>query len=127
MEVIELKPGDILHVTLGGDLGDDAPFYVPTVNDFEEAQQRWERAVPDGVKVIVTHALEQITVFKAWERLHFKWRSDINVTTDNCVSPFRAISQTSEDGCDIEGFKCTRVFEDEMESALAADDDWTQE
>jgi hypothetical protein len=53
--VLDLKPGDILHVQLGiADMGDGAP-WIPSQEEIHRAAEDWRLIVPAGVRVIVTH------------------------------------------------------------------------
>jgi hypothetical protein len=55
---LSLKPGDVLHVALGGDIGDGMPHWVPTEGELVYCYDEWQAAVPDFVTVIVTHHLQ---------------------------------------------------------------------
>jgi hypothetical protein len=59
---LDLHAGDILHVALGGDLGDDLPPWIPSPEQIREEAAAWEAVVPEGVQVVVTHYLFKIEV-----------------------------------------------------------------
>lgn len=53
---LDLKAGDILHVSVGiQDLGDGQGPWIPGPDDIEEAQVFWKEIVGPDVKVATTH------------------------------------------------------------------------
>jgi hypothetical protein len=52
---LALKPGELLWVKLGGEIGDGLPAYIPDANEIERAKEEIEDLVPEGVNVLVTH------------------------------------------------------------------------
>lgn len=54
IDLLSLKSGDILHVTLGMAFHDGVP-WIPGPQEISDAKKQWEAVVPAGVKVIVTH------------------------------------------------------------------------
>lgn len=61
---LDLEPGDILHVTVGGEFHDGQPPWIPSQEELEEARLVWAAAVPDNVRVIVTHYLVKTQVIR---------------------------------------------------------------
>ncbi len=54
---LRLKPGDLLHVTIGGDVGDDGEPWIPSMDCMERWRDDWARVLPEGVTIILTHHL----------------------------------------------------------------------
>ena len=59
---LRYQKGDVLHIALGGDLGDGMPPWIPTQDDIDKTKAFWDTAVPDYVRVVVTHCLEVPTI-----------------------------------------------------------------
>lgn len=60
---LDLHPGDVLLVTVGGDIGEET--WIPTFEDLIEVRDVWENAVPDDVEVIVAHHLIEPTIIRS--------------------------------------------------------------
>lgn len=59
---LELRPGDILQVALGGHIQDDLPPWIPTSDDLDYCRNEWNQVLPESVQLIVTHHLEEPTI-----------------------------------------------------------------
>lgn len=59
-----LQAGDILHVSLGMDMGEGSPPWTPGPAEIADAHARWLTIVPGGVKVVVTHMGEKVEIIK---------------------------------------------------------------
>lgn len=59
--MINLKAGDILHVKVGGEVGDGQP-WIPDPQQIDDYQKAFSDNVPDGVSVVVTNHLVELTV-----------------------------------------------------------------
>lgn len=57
---INVRPGDVLHIKVGGDIGCDMPPYIPTPEDLEAIKAEVENHLPEGVTAYVTHHLVEI-------------------------------------------------------------------
>lgn len=56
---INVKPGDVLHIKVGGDIGYGMP-YIPTPEDLETIKTEVEKHLPEGVTAYVTYHLVEI-------------------------------------------------------------------
>lgn len=64
---LELKDGDILHIKVGGDLGDDQPPWIPGPDDLDYAGDLWKQATKNAgidVQVVVSHHLMNAEVVR---------------------------------------------------------------
>ncbi len=61
----DLKPGDIIHIQVGvPSLGLDGEPWIPTQQDLDNVEERWNYLLPEGVLAIVTHFGENIATVK---------------------------------------------------------------
>ena len=61
---LELKPRDVLQIVLGGDVGDGGMPWIPAPEDIDQARVEWEKVIPEGVNLIVTHFLVEPTIIR---------------------------------------------------------------
>lgn len=64
----DLEDGDILHIKVGGELGDGQPPYIPDPCELDNQKAYWEKLVPDNVRVIVTHHLVDANVIRVTKK-----------------------------------------------------------
>jgi len=55
INLIEPQEGDLLHVKVGGDLEDGQGPWIPGPSELEEVRKAFDRTLPEGVRLIVTH------------------------------------------------------------------------
>lgn len=64
VQKLELRPGDVLHITVGGDVGDGYPPWIPSPTELDQVREGWRKLLPEGVKAIVTHYLVNTTIVR---------------------------------------------------------------
>lgn len=55
---------NLVHVKLGGELGDGQPPFIPGPDDLERARSEWQEALGDRYLVVATHYLEDIVIYE---------------------------------------------------------------
>lgn len=75
VEKLVVSDGDILHVKLGGEIGDGMPPWIPSDEDCEVHRQDWQDAIKYlglNVRVVVTHHLTELKVIRpaTWVPAH---------------------------------------------------------
>ena len=66
---LQIEPGDILHVKLGGEIGDGQPPWIPTPEDVQHCYDLWAQVLPTGTGLVVTHHLVDDTVIQKAQRV----------------------------------------------------------
>jgi hypothetical protein len=64
---LDPEPGEILLITLGGDLGDGLGHWIPTADELIQTAEDIQAVVPEGVKVLVHHHLANATIISLEE------------------------------------------------------------
>jgi hypothetical protein len=62
IEIPRLGEGDILQIRVG--VKELDPPWIPDTNELDYVRLKWEKVVPEGVKVIATHFGEEAVVIK---------------------------------------------------------------
>lgn len=69
---LDLQPGDVIHVSVGGDLEDGAGHkvtWVPSPEELAHCALLWDQFLPDDVRAIVTNHLVEETIIQSHIRV----------------------------------------------------------